>query len=114
MAIVTLKMYMGYDVTLGNREAACLIFAHDTKEAKKIGFAVVNSWFDTDWIDMRVKQLRMEEHLYKEANPEKLAAGIAHVIESPRICQKCEMWGEEINENGVCESCLELIEDEEE
>ena len=95
-----LKAYMGHSRAGGSREGACLVFAHNTKEARKLAYPVLMSWFDSngsdDWIDTAAHVLKDCEFLFKEANQEKLIAGIAHVIESPKTCIVCEMWGEEV------------------
>ena len=104
-----LKAYMGYSRAGGSREGACLVFAHNTKEARTLTYPVLIDWFDhngsDDYIDTVTKVLKECEHLFKEANQDKLAAGVAHVIESPKTCIVCEMWGEEIDEKGYCEGC---------
>jgi hypothetical protein len=109
-----LKAYMGYSRVGGSREGACLVFAHNTKEARKLTYPVLRSWFDyngsDDWIDTATTVLKDSEFLFKEANQEKLAASIAHVIESPKTCIVCEMWGNEIDEQGRCDGCIEDIE----
>jgi hypothetical protein len=45
------------------------------------------------------------DHLYKEADQEKLEQNIPHVIEDPAACKTCEMWGSPIDENGFCSQC---------
>jgi hypothetical protein len=98
-----LNAYMGYDRKAGEGEGACLIFAHTAKAAKKVGHAQIADWFDTPWIDMGVRKLD-KPHLFAEANPEKLAAEVPHVIESPKVCPVCEKWGGLPEGNG-CEYC---------
>ncbi len=99
-----MKAYMGYDGVAGPSEAAILIFAHTVKEGKKISFGTLQSLFDCEFVDMRVRLLK-EEHLFKEADQEKLKAGIPHVIESPKVCGNCEVWGGYPVENGQCCFC---------
>jgi hypothetical protein len=106
-----LKAYMGYSRAGGSREGACLVFAHNTKEARKLTYPVLMSWFDhngsDDWIDTSTNVLKDCKFLFEQANQEKLAAGTAHVIESPKTCIVCEMWGSELNEKGICDGCEE-------
>jgi hypothetical protein len=106
-----LKAYMGYSRAGGSREGACLVFAHNTKEARKLTYPVLLSWFDhngsDDWIDTTTKLLKDSEFLFKEAHQEKLAQGIPHVIESPKTCPSCDMWGEELDEKGFCGGCCQ-------
>ena len=104
----TLKMYMGFWRAVGSSEGACLIFANNYKEAKKIAFGVLGGWStDTEWIDVGVNLIRKSDYLYKEANQELLKNNIPHSIESPEGCNKCERWGYEIDAEGICSSCRE-------
>ena len=99
-----MKTYMAY---AGESEAgAVLVFAHNIKEAKRIGFPAVSSWCpDAEYIDMRVSWLKDCNWLFEQADKAKLDAGIPHVIEDPISCKDCEKWGMKLNEDGVCESC---------
>ncbi len=110
----SLKMYMGY-VADSIEEGACLIFAHSAKEARQIGWPIVDSWFMCDFLYMRVKKIENKKHeyLYKEANQEKLRCGESHVIESPESCARCNMWGMSEVTGGICEECLEERHEEE-
>lgn len=50
-----------------------------------------------------------------EADVEKLRRDIAHCIEDPECCSRCELWGvSRLDENKHCQSCIEEIKDEEE
>jgi hypothetical protein len=101
-----MKAYMGWDGEIGSEEGALLIFVHSIKEAKKIGGPIIRGWFDGEFIDTRIKWLKDKPHLFKDnADPAKLKADIAHVVESPRSCIRCELWGLPINEDGICEEC---------
>ena|SRR5690349_18464993 len=89
-----------------SRDGACLVFAHTVREARRVGFPILDNWECADWIDCRAELLRDKQHLFAEADQEKLAAGIAHAIESPKTCPNCELWGGELNENeNGCEFC---------
>lgn len=105
-----LKAYVGYSRAGGTEAGACLIFAHNTKEAHKLAYKQLGSWFDSngpdDWIDIATKVLA-KEFLFKEADQEKLAVSIAHVIDCPETCHSCELWGKELDEKGFCEDCCE-------
>jgi hypothetical protein len=111
-----LKLYMGYSSFAGSIEGAALIFANSSREAKKVGWRETAGMFTDEYIDFAVNRIRGHEWLYKEAEPDKLANDIAHVIVDVRSCDKCETWGQsEINENGLCESCnddLEAVNDD--
>lgn len=109
---MTLKTYMGYDSDPS--EGACLIFAHNAREAKKIGWGYINSWGCEEFTDMRVNLIRNENHLFQEADQELLAADKPHVIEAPKCCKHCEKWGVgEIGDDKLCANCrkdMELME----
>jgi len=94
-----LKMYMGYDGEPW--EGACLIFATNAKEARRIGWSTVKDWFDTEWIYMKVKWLKDKEFLRSEQTSDQ-----PHVIEQPTLCDSCELWGTSLlNEQGICDDC---------
>lgn len=101
-----LKPYMGYSRDGGAHEGAFLIFAHNLKEAKRIGWQALSQIICDDYTDMAVRLLK-EEHLYLDANKEKLEADITHVIESPTCCKSCELWGYPLDAEGLCEECAE-------
>lgn len=106
-----LKPYIGYSRSGGSEEGACLIFANNCKEAKKLAFEEFKGWFDEqEWIDVAVNKLK-GEWLYKEANQENLKNNFPHVVDNPVTCKKCETWGHETYIDGICEDCRELIED---
>lgn len=107
-----LKAYMGYDVQCGSEEGACLIFAHNAREALQLCRPILRSWFSSDFTDVRTRLLvSQEQYLFDtEANQEKLAADIAHVIESPTTCFCCERWGGVLyafDGEHLCEDCKE-------
>lgn len=102
-----MKAYMGYDAGNGSWEGAVLIFAHNAREAKRVGGPEVRLLFGSEFIDVRVRLIKDADHLFPEADQEKLSQGIAHVIDSPRSCVRCEYWGYPIGEDGVCELCRE-------
>jgi len=107
-----LKMYMGYWREAGSSEGACLIFAHTSREAKKLAFRVLSGWSpDTEWIDVGIKLIKDSDYLYKEANQELLKNNVSHSIESPKCCKRCEQWGYEIDDEGICSRCREDEED---
>lgn len=93
-----LNAYMGYSRSAGSSEAACLIFAHTGKEAKKVGYQTIRDWGATPWTDFAVKRLNAP-HLLSEADTNKFSAGTPHVIESPKVCPVCEKWGGALLEN---------------
>lgn len=100
-----LKTYMGYSEL--PEDGAVLIFAHNAREAKRIGYPVSCGWGDCDYIDYRAKLLRNHVWLFKEADQEKLKTDIAHVNDNPATCKSCELWGSELDAEGVCLDCRE-------
>lgn len=94
-----LSAYMGYDKIAGSEEGACLIFARSSREAKRIGYPIVCGWFGSDYIDFRVQRLK-EPYLFKLKERDG-----PHVIESPPICDHCELWGGEPIETDECNFC---------
>ena len=108
-----LKPYMGYDNLGGPAEGAILIFAHNTKEAKRVGWQActfLHDICDCEYINMRVSYMKDSGYLLEDAKQDKLANNEPHVIESPTCCNGCEIWGYELNESGYCETCEEDIE----
>jgi hypothetical protein len=100
-----LKPYMYFSRSRGSEEGASLIFAHTAKEAKKVAWKEIGNLFVYDWTDIGVRLLKNEDYLFKEANQDKLANDIPHSKENPICCNGCEMWGNEIGEDGYCEGC---------
>lgn len=108
-----MRAYMAYCRLCGSQEGAALVFAHSVKEAKRIAWPVIHSWGLTDeYIDLAVRWLNGDDYLFEDADQEKLANGVAHVIESPTACRHCERWGRELNHDGVCEQCFDEIDPE--
>jgi len=102
-----LKPYIGYSRSLGSTEGAILIFAHNTKEAKKLGFPYLKDFFSAEFTDVGVNRLWDAPFVYMDADKKLVDAGIAHVIDNPTSCTLCGYFGhEEINiETGICVTC---------
>lgn len=101
-----LKMYMVYSRGAGPEEGAALAFAHNSQEARVVGWGGIVSDITDEFIDVASLRLRNKDWLYAEANQEKLKAEIPHHIDAPRSCSNCETWGESpIGDDGLCESC---------
>lgn len=99
-------MYMGYSAAMGSCEGAILIFANSAKEAKKL-FWKNSIMLDIDeYIDMKVILIKDKPFLEKEKKYD-----YPHIVEFPTTCWRCDMWGEEIGEDGLCDDCRELEED---
>ena len=44
--VFPLKIYSGYSILMGFEEGACLIFAPNRREAKKLAFKQLKGWYD--------------------------------------------------------------------
>lgn len=89
-------------------DGAVLVFAHNFQEAKKIAYRTVNSWTGCDFIDVKGHWIRSDTWLKEHAaDKKKLDAGECHVIESPPTCEGCELWHDELDDSGYCETCAE-------
>ena len=99
-----MKTYMASD---GDpQDGAVLVFAHKTKEAKKVAWPVIRGWnLDAEYIHLRVVLLRDKPFLFDEADPEALISDKAHAIDDPIVCSSCELWGNKLDEHGYCENC---------
>lgn len=96
---------------MGAYEGAVLIFSHTAREAKKIAWPAICTFFAMEFTDVGVQRLRDSDYLYSEANQDKLKNDIPHVIDNPHSCRRCELWGHaEILENGLCEDCNAEVE----
>ncbi len=99
-----LKPYSAYSRCAGPCEGAVLVFAHTVQEARIIAWNT--SWLsdmcDDEWIDLAASKLESNLWIMKQATSEE-----PHVIESPVTCEGCLMWGYDLDENGICESCRE-------
>jgi hypothetical protein len=104
-----LKPYMIYSRTAGPQEGAALVFAHTAREARKIGWNGIGSDLTGgEFTDLAAGLIHDGNYLFADANPDKLAKDESHVIDSPRGCDQCEMWGQSaIGEDGLCEGCRE-------
>jgi len=107
--MTTLKPYVGSDDY--PEDAAILIFAHNTKEAKTIGWPTIKEFCNCEYTQMRIKRLPAEDYIMKQADQNKLQNGVPHIIDSPQTCKNCEWWGRELNEDGYCEGCQDERDD---
>ena len=100
MSSKKLKPYMVYDAY--PEEGAILVFHYTAKEARSLGFPTLQSWFDTEWIHVLVSLLKEPWHYVEKQSDE------PHVIENPKVCRGCELWGLEPSENpDYCIDCYE-------
>lgn len=100
-----LKPYMAFFRHAGPAGGAALVVAHSVKEARPLAWR--KSLMDIDeWTDLGVRLIRDPDILLL-ADPEKLAAGQPHVIDSPLHCQVCGLWGAGLTEDNLCCHCNE-------
>lgn len=99
-----LKMYMGYSRAGGSEFGAVLIFAHTVREARIVGFTEL---LTDEYIDFAANLIPHENTwLLENADQDKLKNNIPHVIDNPKTCNDCELWGHsKILDNGSCEEC---------
>ena len=88
-------------------EGAVLVFAHNAKEARTFAWPVLSGWGVEEYIHVRANLLRGRDFLYEQADQVKLKADIPHVVDDPRVCDGCHVWGMELDERGRCEDCAE-------
>ena len=101
-----LKPYMVYDKNVGHQEGAVLVFAKNSKEAKKLGYKAIECFVVCEFIDTGVKRIWDDlDYIYSLADQEKLSKGISHVIDNPPYCKQCEMWNHPLDEKGICKLC---------
>ncbi|MHB1546169.1 MAG: hypothetical protein ACYCSB_03905 [bacterium] len=104
-----LNCYMAYEKD-SCKDGACLVFAHTAKKAKKIAYKeILTIWYDDIlFIDARAKRIKNTDHLYSQGDPDKLKAGIPHIVDNPITCSKCGLWWDyPLTKDGYCESCQE-------
>ena len=101
---------MVYSRCAGQSEGAALVFAHTAKEAKKIGWGGIgNDLTGGEYIDLAVTIIKDSPWIFGEADAEKFDRSEPHVIDSPRSCSSCEMWGLEIFADGLCSNCRDNL-----
>jgi len=100
---------MIYSRYAGSSEGVALVFAHSVKEARKIGYAGIGSDLTGgQYIDLAATIMKDSPWIFGEADDEKFYKNIPHVIDSPRCCTSCEMWGLELAD-GLCQNCRENL-----
>jgi len=97
-----LKAYMVYSRTAGSQESAALVFAHTAREARIVGWNSC-SWDITDeYIDLAVRLLPDKPWIFSEK-----ISDDPHVIDSPKCCEICGLWGKEPYDDKICVDCAE-------
>lgn len=111
---MTLKAYIVFDRNAGPQEGASLAFARTSSEARRIGWKTLQSWFGTGWTEVRSRWLPSSTKWLAEQESVDLE-GEPRIIDSPRYCERCELWGTgPLDAEGICEHCREDEEIEEE
>jgi predicted Zn-ribbon and HTH transcriptional regulator len=107
---------MGYSREGGSQEGAALIFAHNLKEAKRVGWPALHCIIVDEYTDMAVHLIKDGDYLFRQMpkwSAEKLSTDTPHVVDSPPTCKSCEFWGVgEFNEEGYCPDCADEIEND--
>lgn len=99
-----LKPYMIFSRTAGPMEGAFLAFAHTEREARKIAGQCFLEIVDS-YIDIGARLMRNKPWLFDDANAEKLANNVPHLIDNPASCHSCFMWGASEIIGGLCADC---------
>ena len=110
-----LNAYMAFSRNAGSEEGAVLVFAHSVQEARVVGWKLTATELTDEYIDFGAKRIRHSPWLIKEAIQIKLLIDEPHVIDEPLCCAECGLWGQSpIGEDGFCEDCRDLQEEDEE
>jgi hypothetical protein len=81
-----------------------LVFAHSARDAKRLGWRTIKEWTGSEYLVV-ARPLPGKEGWLSEQEGVDLE-GEPRMIESPKACQRCEMWGRTpLNAFGVCEFC---------
>lgn len=101
-----MKAYMAYSACAGASEGAVLVFAENIKQAKQFAWAsYIFDMCDGEYIDLRVRWLKDEPWIFEQMKKE-----APHIIESPKSCERCEIWGLEM----VGDLCVDCYEEDDE
>ncbi|KMQ75256.1 hypothetical protein [Marinobacter subterrani] len=93
-------------------DGAALVFAESFRQAKVLAFNQSCVCDGCEYTDIRGHRIGRDAWLKERAaDQKKLAAGEPHVIDSPPSCKGCELWFDELEESGYCETCAEERED---
>ncbi len=101
-----LTAWMVYSRSAGPHQGAALVFAHNKREARIVGWSVCAMDFTDEFTDFAAGQLPQKPWLFDEADPAKMAGNEPHAIFSPKSCRECGMWGHgPIGDDGICPEC---------
>lgn len=97
-----MKPYKGYAAcdTEDYQYAACLIFANNHKEAKKLAWGEIHDWHDAyKYTDVRCHRIKDDSHVMTLCEKD-----TPHVADPPS-CMNCGLWGLPLDGNNLCERC---------
>lgn len=101
------RAYIAYSGYLTPADGAGLIFAHNVKEAKQLATKKLRGMIFEDWVELRVKWMKGDDHVFALGDLDKISAEVTHVVDSPLCCAGCELWGYPVNRDGICLGCGE-------
>lgn len=106
---MTLRAYTVHSREAGPLEGAALVFANTARQAKQMGFPVVQHWFDAEWPEIAAHWLPLSAAYLAEQEGVDLE-GDPRVIESPKCCSRCDTWGDPLDTDQICQSCRDAEE----
>lgn len=96
-------MGVGYDY-----ECALLIFDFTVRDAmRQFRKHELYGEIVEEFVDARVVLLDDQEWNMQQATSDQ-----PHIIEEPISCKRCELWGNKLNDAGICEDCENRRSDE--
>jgi len=105
-----LKPYAVFSRECGSEMGAILVFAPTSRETKRFIWKNIGEYSDhinvskDEYIEIGVRLIKNGDHLYDEADPNKLNAGVVHAVLDPKSCYKCDQWGGKLTD-GICAGC---------
>jgi len=104
-----LRAYMVYSRDGGSTNGAFLAFAHTAQEAKVLAFPELSSCCITDeYIDVAVSWFKDKDYLFNQVpewSKQKQSKNEPHIVVDPDSCKVCELWGQPLNNDGICPDC---------
>jgi len=100
-----MKAYMVYSRTAGSQEGAALVFAHTVREARIIGWHSCGWEITDEYIDLAARWLRDSPWLMSQKLGDE-----PHVIDAPKCCDVCQLWGRRPYTDRICCDCADEIE----
>lgn len=101
-----LKPYFVFDRHIGMAEGVALVFAHNHREARKIGHGFIWDWFgsDTAYIDCGARLIKNPtSNTWMESDFDKLIKNEPHGVEDVTYCMECSL--STIESIDICMHC---------